>query len=61
MLISFARFERSLGVGAVLEIKVSRTGQIGKYTRFTVRRGKLPARLDTCLSPDGVKPMSCPS
>jgi len=61
VLISFARFERSLSVGAVLEIKVSRKGQVGKYTRFTVRRGKLPARLDTCLSPDGIKPMSCPS
>ncbi len=61
VLISFGRFERSLGVGAVLEIKVSRKGQIGKYTRFTVRRGKLPARLDTCLSSDGTKPMSCPS
>jgi hypothetical protein len=61
VLISFARFERSLRVGAVLEIRVSRQGQIGKYTRFTVRRGKLPARLDTCLSPGGVKPMSCPS
>lgn len=61
VLISFARFERSLHAGAVLEIRVTRPGQIGKYTRFTVRRGKLPARVDTCLSPGGVKPMSCPS
>ncbi len=61
VLISFTRFERSLRAGAVLEIRVTRKGQIGKYTRFTIRRGKLPARLDTCLSPSGVTPMSCPS
>jgi large repetitive protein len=61
VLIFFKRFERALRVGAVLEIRVWRAGQIGKYTRFVVRRGKLPARQDTCLSPAGVKPMTCPS
>jgi major membrane immunogen (membrane-anchored lipoprotein) len=61
VLIVFKRFQRSLRVGAVLEIRVTRAGQIGKYTRFVVRRGKLPSRLDTCLSPAGVKPMACPS
>jgi hypothetical protein len=55
------RFERSLRAGAVLEIRVSKPGQIGKYTRFAVRRGKLPVRLDTCLSPVGIKPIVCPS
>jgi Bacterial Ig-like domain/PKD domain len=59
--IVFGRFERSLRAGAVLEIRVSKPGQIGKYTRFTVRRGKLPVRVDTCLSPAGVKPIVCPS
>jgi len=55
------RFERSLRAGAVLEIRVSMPGQIGKYTRFAVRRGKLPVRVDTCLSPVGIKPIVCPS
>jgi large repetitive protein len=55
------RFERSLRPGAVLEVKVSRSGLIGKYTRFAVRRGKLPLRLDKCLTPTGEKPMECPS
>ena len=55
------RFERSLRAGAVLEIRVSKPGQIGKYTRFTVRHGKLPVRVDTCLSPAGIKPIACPS
>jgi hypothetical protein len=61
VVIVFKRFERSLRVGAVLEIRVTRAGQIGKYTRFAVRRGRLPSRVDTCLSPAGVKPMACPS
>jgi hypothetical protein len=59
--ISFARFERSLRAGARLRIRVFGLGQIGKYTTFTIRRGKLPARVDTCLSPAGIKPLACPS
>ncbi len=55
------RFERSLRAGVVLEIRVSKPGQIGKYTRFTVRHGKLPTRVDTCLSQAGIKPIVCPS
>jgi hypothetical protein len=61
VLIEFRRFERSLRAGASLEIRVSKPGEIGKYTRFSVRRGRLPARLDTCLAPTGIKPMACPS
>ncbi len=61
VVIVLRRFERTLRAGAVLEIRVSRAGQIGKYTRFAVRRGRLPARTDTCLSPAGVKPIVCPS
>lgn len=55
------RFERPLRAGVVLEIGVSKAGQIGKYTRFTVRHGKLPTRADMCLSPAGIKPIACPS
>jgi hypothetical protein len=55
------RFERTLRAGVVLEIRVSKSGQIGKYTRFTVRHGKLPVRADMCLSPAGIKPIACPS
>lgn len=60
VLITFRRFERALGAGATLQIKIYGPGQIGKYTRFTIRRGKLPLRLDTCLSTAG-KSISCPS
>jgi hypothetical protein len=61
VVIALRRFERTLRAGTVLEIRVSKSGKIGKYTRFAVRRGKLPARVDTCLSPAGVKPIVCPS
>ena len=61
VLIGFRRFQRSLRPGATLEIRVSKHGQIGKYTRFVVRQGKLPTRIDTCLAPAGIKPMVCPA
>jgi Bacterial Ig-like domain len=60
-LVSLARFERTLKAGAVLEVRVSKAGQIGKYTRFKIRRGRLPERLDACLAPTGTTPMTCPS
>ncbi|HEV2944794.1 MAG TPA: hypothetical protein VGX26_06765 [Solirubrobacteraceae bacterium] len=60
-LVEFRRFERSLRAGSVLEIRVSKSGEIGKYTRFTIRRGKPPARVDMCLSPAGIQPIVCPS
>jgi hypothetical protein len=59
--ISFRRFEHTLRAGVILRIRVSKPGEIGKYTRFIVRRGLLPERLDTCLDPGGFKPMACPS
>jgi hypothetical protein len=58
--ISFRRFERTLRAGVILTIRVSKPGEIGKYTRFIVRRGRLPERLDTCLDAGGFKPMACP-
>jgi hypothetical protein len=58
--ITFRSLQRHLGFGAVLQLFVSKPGQIGKYTRFTVRRGRLPERVDTCLDPAGVKPLACP-
>jgi hypothetical protein len=58
---TFGRLQRPLRAGVVLEIRVSKSGQIGKYTRLTVRRSKLPQRIDQCLDPAGVKPIVCPS
>jgi hypothetical protein len=59
-LITFKRFERLLPPGVTLEIKVSKSGVIGKFTRFVSRKHKLPIRTDSCLSLLG-KSMTCPS
>jgi hypothetical protein len=59
--VEFRQFERSLLFGVTLEVLVSVPGEIGKYTRFAIRRGKLPQRLDTCLDPTGITPIACPS
>ena len=58
--LSFPRFARSLAAGSVLEIRVTKAGQIGKRTRFIPRRGKLPRRTDSCLS-TGEMPIVCPA
>jgi hypothetical protein len=59
--VEFRRFERSLKAGVILEIRISKAGRTGKYTRFAVRRGKAPVRLDACLDGVLVKPVTCPS
>jgi hypothetical protein len=61
LLIAFPRFQRSLQAGITLEVRVSKPGRIGKYTKFVIRRGKLPARADACLNPANSQPMPCPS
>lgn len=59
--VQFRRYERGLRAGIVLEIRISKAGEIGKYTRFAIRRHRLPARVDTCLGPAGGRPLVCPS
>jgi hypothetical protein len=61
VLLSFHRFERSLRAGAVLKIRVSKPGEIGKYTSFVIRRHRLPVRRDACLASASSKPIRCPS
>jgi Bacterial Ig-like domain/PKD domain len=58
--VSFARFERNLPTGITLEIRVYKAGSVGKYTRLTIRAGRVK-RVDECLAPDGVKPIPCPA
>jgi PKD repeat protein len=55
----FAR--RILRPGAVVQVWVTRAGEIGKYTRFRIRRGKRPTRVDRCLMPGAKRPTRCPS
>ncbi len=59
--ITFHRFERPLRAGAILEVWVSNHTQIGEFTRFLIRQGRLPSRTDMCLNPAGTTPIACPS
>lgn len=52
---------RTLRTRAILRVFVTRSDVIGKYTRFRIRKGKPPARQDSCLIPGTPKPVSCPS
>jgi PKD repeat protein len=52
-------FERNLRSGTRLVIYVMQKGRIGKYTRFTIRAGKSPARKDLCVT--GSKAIRCPA
>ena len=59
VLLTFRRFARSYGAGATLEILVVKPGEIGKYTRFKIRRNRLPVREDRCIVSGGAKPITC--
>jgi hypothetical protein len=52
--------ETNLLFGTVIEIRVTRPGTIGKFTRIRIRRGRPPARKDLCASPGARKPVPCP-
>ena len=54
--VRFRRLQRPLEAGTVIAVLVTKRGTIGKYTRFRVRRGERPARLDRCLKPGARKP-----
>jgi hypothetical protein len=59
--VRFRRFERFLRASLTLEIRISREREIGGYTRFTIRRRRLPFRVDSCLDAAGITPIACPS
>jgi hypothetical protein len=58
--IAFRTFRRRFQPGTVITVRVWKKNRIGKYTRFRIRRGKRPARRDTCLNPRTLKPRNCP-
>jgi hypothetical protein len=60
VLLSFPRFQRLLHPGVLLEIRVSRSGELGKYTSFSIRRRRPPSRNDKCLAPGEQTPIPCP-
>jgi hypothetical protein len=52
-------FERRLRAGTTLTIYVVKQGFMGKYTRFKIRKGKPPTRIDRCASFTGHPAVSC--
>jgi len=42
--------------GAVIEVRITARGWIGKVVRYTVRKGKLPKAETLCLAPGASKP-----
>ncbi len=58
--VRFKRFELNLRSGTIIEVRVSRSGVIGKFTRFRIRRGRRPARSDLCLHPGERAGRACP-
>jgi hypothetical protein len=59
--ISFRSLERKYPSGTVIVVRVWRGDRIGKYTRFTIVRGKAPRRVDQCLVPEATRGSRCPS
>lgn len=53
--------QRRLRVGAVVEVFVTQRGRVGKYTRFTIRKGMAPRRLDSCALHGARRPTRCPA
>jgi PKD repeat protein len=52
---------RFLRAGTVVEVFVTRSGAIGKYTRFKVRRLRPPKRVDSCTAGAVAKVKRCPA
>lgn len=46
--------------GTLIEIRVTKRGEVGKYTRFRIRKGEPPVRVDRCLPPGARRPAPCP-
>jgi hypothetical protein len=51
--ITLRAMRRDLRAGAVLTVRVTAPGVIGKFVRFTIRRGRPWRRTDGCLTPGG--------
>jgi hypothetical protein len=59
--IGFRGLARAYRSGTVIVVRVWRADRIGKYTRFTIVRGKAPRRVDQCLVPEATRGSRCPN
>jgi hypothetical protein len=51
--------QRVYRAGQALELRVTAPNRIGKFVRVRFRRGRAPARADSCLLPGRTQPSSC--
>ena len=51
--------KRKLRPRSVLEVRILEGGKIGKVTRYTTARKRLPRRAVKCLAPGALKPGAC--
>ena len=54
-----ARGQLLYRAGAIIEIRVTGRGKVGKYTRLRIRSDRAPSRLDRCLAPGSTAPTAC--
>jgi PKD domain len=59
--IRFKRLERPLRAGTQIVFDASRKGFIGRRVTYTIRRGKVPSRKDSCIRPGATKASACPA
>lgn len=59
--VRFRALERRMRHGTVIEVFITATGQVGKYTRLTIVSDAAPRRHDLCLMPGRNKPAACPA
>jgi hypothetical protein len=57
--LALRRFHRHFRAGTVIVVRVTMPGRVGRFTRFTIRRGKPPLRRDLCLPPGARRPTAC--
>ncbi len=48
-----------LPAGTRVDVLVTRSGRLGKHTRFVIRAGKPPLRRDRCVAPGSTRATSC--
>jgi PKD repeat protein len=56
---SFQR--RLLRAGVIIKVFITKSGAVGKFTQFRIRRRAGPARADRCLVPGVTTPVPCPA
>jgi hypothetical protein len=47
--------------GAVVQLRVTRTGAIGRVTTWKIKAPKRPVTSSACLAPGKTKPIRCPA